>query len=133
MSIHYTTVTITLSLPRPLRETIARVTDGLARRGNGMSKHAASAVEKLLSPCDLVELTYLEAVSITAQCQGEDNRIERARERGELTARQQSTAAAIKLMLAQAEPQTRAAIGQIRMGEPLGYRPPRKIGLHRAE
>jgi hypothetical protein len=142
MSTTHTNIAVRLTLPRSTREVIARITDGLARRGNGMSKHAASAVEKLLSPSDLTELTYLEAVAVQTQCQGEQRRIELARERGRATVRHALAQVSIEFADAQLQPQLSAAtagaravatesrmasLGEIRMGQPGKHRAPEAI------
>lgn len=102
---HADDVTVVLTLPRPMREIAARLADRLARKNNGMSKHATAAVEALLADSDRVELSYLQAVAVSSQCYAEIARIELARSRGKMTARQQLADEAIMRLTGQARPQ----------------------------
>lgn len=90
-----------LVLPRPTREVVARLADRMATRGHGMSKHAAAAVELLLSDCDRVELSYLQATTVRLECEAQTRRNEAARAKRPLQAREQAAEQAALFVLAQ--------------------------------
>lgn len=148
-------VMIALTLPRAAREILARLTDRLAHKGNGMSQHAIEAVQVLLAPSDRVELTYMQAVAVSSQSYAESARIELARSQDKMTARQELADQAIMWAMEQARPQMLATpvevdgvfiqskapgpgelltdrisrVGQVRTGMPGAHRKPEKLGI----
>lgn len=54
-----------LTLPRPMREIVARLTTRIALKGHGLSAAADEAIQLLLTDSDRVELTPLQAAAVT--------------------------------------------------------------------
>lgn len=96
-----TTAPVVFILPRAARVALAKLTDRLARKNNGMSGYAIVAVQALLADSDRVELTYMQAAAVMSQTYAECARVELARSRGRMTEQQVFLSTAIDQVGAQ--------------------------------